>query len=49
MMKFHRHTGNYGAIALGRRGLSRMEEFFMGRVTNRVAHMAKGLALWIVN
>ncbi|MGM0428097.1 MAG: universal stress protein [Thermodesulfobacteriota bacterium] len=42
-------SGNYGAIALGRRGLSRIEEFFMGRVTSKVAHMAKGLALWVVN
>jgi nucleotide-binding universal stress UspA family protein len=42
-------SGDYGTIALGRRGLSRIEEFFMGRVTNKVAHMAKGLALWIVN
>lgn len=42
-------SGGYGTIALGRRGLSRIEEFFMGRVTNKVAHMAKGLALWIVN
>lgn len=42
-------SGNCGAIALGRRGLSRIEEFFMGRVTSKVAYMAKGLALWIVN
>ena len=42
-------SGNYGAIVLGRRGLSRIEEFFMGRVTNKVAYMAKGLALWVVN
>ncbi|MBW1783578.1 MAG: universal stress protein [Deltaproteobacteria bacterium] len=42
-------SGDYGTIAMGRRGLSKVEEFFMGRVTNKVAYMARGLALWIVN
>ena len=42
-------SGNYGTIVLGRRGISKIEEFFMGRVTNKVAYMAKGLALWVVN
>ncbi|MCF8142378.1 MAG: universal stress protein [Deltaproteobacteria bacterium] len=42
-------SGNYGTIAMGRRGLSKVEEFFIGRVTNKVAYQAKGLTLWIVN
>jgi nucleotide-binding universal stress UspA family protein len=39
----------YGTIVVGRRGLSELEEFSMGRVTNKVVYMAKGLAVWVVN
>ena len=39
----------YGTIVLGRRGLSEVEDFSMGRVTNKVVYMAKGLAVWVVN
>ena len=42
-------SGNYGTIVLGRRGISKIEKFFMGRVTNKVAYMAEGLALWVIN
>lgn len=40
--------GGYGTIVLGRRGLSRVEEFFMGRVSNKVMQLAKEMAVWIV-
>jgi nucleotide-binding universal stress UspA family protein len=40
--------GGYGTIAVGRRGLSRVEEFFMGRVSNKVMQMAKEMAVWVV-
>jgi nucleotide-binding universal stress UspA family protein len=39
----------YGTIVLGRRGLSRVEEFFMGRVSNKVMQLAKEMAVWVVN
>jgi nucleotide-binding universal stress UspA family protein len=38
----------YGTIVVGRRGLSRVEEFFMGRVSNKVVQMAKEMAVWVV-
>jgi nucleotide-binding universal stress UspA family protein len=38
----------YGTIVLGRRGLSRVAEFFMGSVSNKVLHMAKEMAVWVV-
>jgi nucleotide-binding universal stress UspA family protein len=38
----------YGTIVLGRRGLSRVQEFFMGRVSNKTVYLAKGLAVWVV-
>lgn len=40
--------GNYGTIIMGRRGLSKVHEFFLGRVTTKVLHRAAGFALWIV-
>ena len=40
--------GAYGTIVMGRRGLSKVHEFLMGRVTNKVLHRAEGFAVWIV-
>ena len=41
--------GGYGSIVLGRRGISKVEEFFMGRVSNKVLHLAKEMAVWVVS
>ena len=41
--------GGYGTIVMGRRGLSAVQEFFMGRVTTKVLHMADNMAVWIVS
>lgn len=38
----------YGTIVVGRRGLSRVAEFFMGRVGHKVVQMARTEAVWIV-
>lgn len=38
----------YGTIVLGRRGHSRVQDFFIGRVTNKVIHMARDRTIWIV-
>lgn len=40
--------GGYGTIVMGRRGLSKVREFLMGRVTNKVLSRAEGFAVWIV-
>jgi nucleotide-binding universal stress UspA family protein len=40
--------GEYGTIVMGRRGMSKVREFLMGRVTNKVLHRAEGFAVWIV-
>ena len=42
-------AGGYGTIVLGRRGLSRVEEFFMGRVSSKVIQLAKEMAVWVVS
>ncbi len=41
-------AGNYGTVIMGRRGISAVREFILGRVTTRVLHGAEGLAVWIV-
>jgi nucleotide-binding universal stress UspA family protein len=38
-----------GTIVMGRRGLSRVEEFFMGRVSKKVLQLAKWTAVWVVS
>ena len=40
--------GGYGAIVVGRRGLSRVEEFFIGRVSNKVIHSARDHTVWVI-
>lgn len=42
-------NGGYGTIVLGRRGHSRIGEFYMGRVTNKVIQLAKKMAVWVVS
>jgi nucleotide-binding universal stress UspA family protein len=41
--------GGYGTIVVGRRGLSRVKDFLMGRVSNKLIHLAKNQAVWVVN
>ncbi|UCF83032.1 MAG: universal stress protein [Desulfobacteraceae bacterium] len=40
--------GNYGTIVVGRRGVSKVQEFSMGRVSNKVIQLAKRHAVWLV-
>lgn len=42
-------SGGYGTIVVGRRGLSRVEEFFIGRVSNKVVQLATDLAVLVVS
>ncbi len=41
--------GGYGTIVVGRRGLSRVRDFLMGTVSNKLINMAKNHAVWVVN
>jgi nucleotide-binding universal stress UspA family protein len=43
-----KHRG-FGTIVVGRRGLSRIQEFYMGRVGNKVMQMAREMAIWVVS
>jgi nucleotide-binding universal stress UspA family protein len=40
--------GEYDTILVGRKGLSKVEEHTMGRVSRRVIHMAKDKTVWVV-
>lgn len=40
--------GDYGALIIGRRGLSAIQELPLGQVATKVLHRAKGTAVWIV-
>jgi nucleotide-binding universal stress UspA family protein len=41
-------NNGYGTIVIGRRGLSGMQEFFMGSVSSKVLQNSTGMAVWIV-
>ena len=41
--------GDYGTIVVGRRGLSKVRDFFMGRVSNKVIQLAEGKAVCVVS
>jgi nucleotide-binding universal stress UspA family protein len=40
--------GDYSTIVLGRRGLSKVEEFFMGRVSKKVINTIRNRSVWVV-
>ncbi len=40
--------GGYDTILMGRRGLSKVQEFTMGSVSRRVVHLAKDRTVWVV-
>ncbi len=41
--------GGYGTIVVGRRGLSKVKDFLMGCVSNKLINFAKNQAVWVVN
>jgi nucleotide-binding universal stress UspA family protein len=40
--------GGYGTVVVGRKGLSSVDEFDMGRVTGKLVQLAERIALWLV-
>jgi nucleotide-binding universal stress UspA family protein len=41
-------TGEYGTVVIGRRGVSKREEFLFGSVSNRIVRESKDCAVWVV-
>ncbi|NDV26525.1 universal stress protein [Desulfovibrio sp. JC010] len=44
-----REEGEYGTIVIGRRGVSKAEEFLFGSVSTKVVQSAVGCTVWVVN
>ncbi|WP_319779393.1 universal stress protein [Maridesulfovibrio sp.] len=44
-----REEGGYGTIVIGRRGVSKAEEFLFGSVSTKVVQSAVGCTVWVVN
>jgi nucleotide-binding universal stress UspA family protein len=40
--------GGYGTVVVGRRGLSKAEEFLFGSVSSKVIHLATECCVWVV-
>ena len=43
-----RREGGFGTVVVGRRGLSKAEEFLLGSVSSRVTRHAKDFTVWVV-
>lgn len=43
-----RQAGQYGTIVVGRRGMSKKEEFLFGSVSNKIVREAKNCTVWVV-
>jgi nucleotide-binding universal stress UspA family protein len=41
-------VGGYGTIVVGRRGMSKREEFLFGSISSRVIREAKNCAVWVI-
>ena len=41
-------AGGYVTIVAGRRGLSRVQEFFMGSVSSKIIHVGQKLTVWLI-
>lgn len=45
---FEAHNGLYDAVVVGRRGLSKVQEFFLGSVSGKVLQGAGELPVWLI-
>jgi len=41
-------AGHYGTLVVGRRGVTKAEEFLFGSVSNKIIHHARDCAVWVV-
>lgn len=47
VMTYSQDNG-FGTIVVGRRGVSKAEEFLFGSVSNKIIHHARGCTVWVV-
>jgi nucleotide-binding universal stress UspA family protein len=41
-------SGGYGTIVVGRRGMSKKEEFLFGSISSKIVREAKGCTVWVI-
>ena len=41
-------AGEYGTIVVGKRGVSKAEEFLFGSISNALVHHSKNVAVWVI-
>lgn len=42
-------AGGFGTVVIGRRGMTKEEEFIFGSVSNKIVHSAKDCTVWVVS
>lgn len=42
-------AGDFGTVVVGRRGVSKAEEFLFGSVSNKIVHSVKDCTVWVVS
>lgn len=42
-------SGGFGTVVVGRRGVSKAEEFLFGSISNKIIHSAKDCTVWVVS
>ncbi len=47
ILRIH-EDGGFGTVVVGRRGVSKAEEFLFGSVSNKIVHYAKDCTVWVV-
>lgn len=45
----HQETEGFGTVVVGRRGLSKSEEFLFGSISNKIIHYTRNCTVWVVN
>ncbi len=41
-------SDNFGTVIVGRRGVSKAEEFLFGSVSNKIVHYARDCTVWVI-
>ena len=47
IMDYQKSEG-FGTIVVGRRGMTKAEEFLFGSISNKIVHYAKNCAVWVI-
>lgn len=43
------NAGDFGTVVVGRRGVSKAEEFLFGSVSNKIIHSVKDRTVWVIS